>query len=406
MSVWSSLVGAVVEAGQELRIHRTRVLLSLIGVAVAVCAITSVVGLGGMAEQSVREQGEKNGGRPATLYIGAYRADGQPVTRDALREAIDSAAKRYSISYVSENSYTQQQVQYPDGTASVETRLVDAPYAAMHRIEVSAGSWFTAADHNRLAPAVVINQGMYRRIGSPALASHPTIALRGEKNTVGVVVGVIEVPYQDEFDSMYMLGDAYAAIADAEALSQLSPNFEVWVPEEISGELAGLLKRDLVGALGEGAQVQVDRQDAGAYSEEDPYAAIRLLVGGVAGLVLLLGALGLVNISLVTVSQRVREIGIRRSFGATAGRVFFAVMMESVVATVIAGVFGVAAAVLVVQSPLIQGWIIPAGTSDTPAFPLDAALLGLAAATGVGAVAGLLPALVAVRVKVIDAIRF
>ena len=45
--------------------------------------------------------------------------------------------------------------------------------------------------------------------------------------------------------------------------------------------------------------------------------------------VILLGALGLVNIALVTVKQRVREIGIRRSFGATAGRVFFAVMMES-----------------------------------------------------------------------------
>ena len=406
MSIWSSLVGAVVEAGQELRIHRTRVLLSLIGVAVAVCAITSVVGLGGIAEQSVREQGEKSGGRPATLFIGASRADGQPVTRDALREAIDAAAARYSISYVSENSYAQQQVQYLDGAASVETRLVDVPYAAMHRIELAEGSWFTPSDHNRLAPAVVINQGMYRRIGSPALASHPTIALRGDTKTVGVVVGVIEVPYQDDYDSMFMLGDAYAAIAGTVVLSELSPNFEVWVPEGISAELSGLLRRDLVGALGEGTQVQVDRQDAGAYSEEDPYASIRLLVGGVAGLVLLLGALGLVNISLVTVAQRVREIGIRRSFGATAGRIFFAVMMESVVATVIAGVFGVAAAVLIVQSPLVQGWIIPAGISDTPAFPLDAALLGLAAATGVGAVAGLLPALVAVRVKVIDAIRF
>lgn len=65
-----------------------------------------------------------------------------------------------------------------------------------------------------------------------------------------------------------------------------------------------------------------------------------------------------------------QEIGIRRSFGATAGRVFVAVMMESVVATVAAGV------------------------------------LGLAAATFVGALAGLTPALVAVRVKVIDAIRY
>ena len=53
-------------------------------------------------------------------------------------------------------------------------------------------------------------------------------------------------------------------------------------------------------------------------------------------LILLLGALGLVNIAMVTVRGRIREIGVRRSFGATAARVFVAVMLESVVATVVA----------------------------------------------------------------------
>ena len=129
------------------------------------------------------------------------------------------------------------------------------------------------------------------------------------------------------------------------------------------------------------------------------------MVAAVAVLVLLLGALGLVNISLVTVRQRIREIGIRRSFGATAGRVFFAVMMESVVATVAAGVIGVFLAVLIVTSPLVTD-LIGQGITDLPAFPIEAALVGLGAATLVGALAGLLPAIVAVRVKVIDAIRY
>jgi len=132
---------------------------------------------------------------------------------------------------------------------------------------------------------------------------------------------------------------------------------------------------------------------------------LKLAVGGVAGLVLLLGALGLVNIALVTVRQRIREIGIRRSFGATAGRVFFAVMMESIVASVAAGVIGVAVAVLIVQNPLVREKLAGA-LIDVPAFPIEAALIGLVSAAGVGALAGLLPALVAVRVKVIDAIRY
>ncbi|KEP72408.1 hypothetical protein HR12_45520, partial [Microbacterium sp. SUBG005] len=91
-----------------------------------------------------------------------------------------------------------------------------------------------------------------------------------------------------------------------------------------------------------------------------------LVVIGIAVLVLLLGALGLVNIALVTVKQRVREIGIRRSFGATASRVFFAVMLESVVATVVAGAAGVTVSILVVQSPSCE---TPSGRGWSPTSP-------------------------------------
>ena len=91
--------------------------------------------------------------------------------------------------------------------------------------------------------------------------------------------------------------------------------------------------------------------------------------------------------------------------GDLAGRVFFAVMMESVVAAAAAGIVGVFVAVVLVKNPAVVELIAP-GITDIPAFPLEAALIGLGAATFVGALAGLLPALVAVRVKVIDAIRY
>jgi len=79
--------------------------------------------------------------------------------------------------------------------------------------------------------------------------------------------------------------------------------------------------------------------------------------------------------------------------------------MESIVATFVAGVVGVIVAVLVVQSPLVQEEV-GQGVVDLPPFPAQAALLGIVAAVVVGAIAGLLPALVAVRVRVIDAIRY
>jgi len=115
--------------------------------------------------------------------------------------------------------------------------------------------------------------------------------------------------------------------------------------------------------------------------------------------------MSLLNIALVTIKQRVREIGIRRSFGATTSRVFFSVMMESVVATFVAGLVGVVGAVGIVNSPLIADHVIT-NVTDIPPFPISAAVLGLVVSLAVGSLAGLLPALIAVRVKIIDAIRF
>ena len=113
----------------------------------------------------------------------------------------------------------------------------------------------------------------------------------------------------------------------------------------------------------------------------------------------------MLNISMVTIRYRVREIGIRRSFGATSGRIFVGVMMESLVATAVAGIVGVMLAVAIVKNPWIQQKVAPA-LSEYPPFPLEAAMLGFGAAVLVGALAGAIPALVAVRIKVIDAIRF
>ncbi|GAA3743440.1 hypothetical protein GCM10022239_18640 [Leifsonia bigeumensis] len=404
MRMISGLVGAVAEAWAELRIHRTRVLLSLVGVAVAVAALTSVVGLGSMVQQATTETYERQSGRPATLYVGVYDEQGEPPAAADVRAAFDQVVDRYRITWAGAVNYAGMTVQFRDGASFVNTIAVDSDYGTMHRIQVTDGYWFTPSDENRLAPALVVNQKFYERIGSPDLRTHPTVTILGEDDAVGVIVGVVPAAEFDDL-SMYVLNSAYLRMVSPLVAAQSQPQYELWVPPELSDQLTELIRRDIAGALGEGINVDVSRQDYAAWGGEDPLLPIKLLVTGVAVLVLLLGALGLVNISLVTVRQRIREIGIRRSFGATAGRVFFAVMMESVVASVAAGVVGVLVAILIVENPWVQG-MLAEGLMDVPPFPIGAALLGLGAATFVGALAGLLPALVAVRVKVIDAIRY
>jgi len=403
----TSFIGAVVEAWAELRIHRTRVLLSLIGVAVAVAAITSVVGVGAIAQQSLTEQSEKNQGRPALIGVAAYDdSTGTSVSAEELGAAIASTTERYSIEYASWNAYAPTSVQFATGVAPVDGQAVDVDYGTMHRVELEKGRWFVDADEQRLAPAIVVNDVFWKLLGSPDLSTHPVAEILADGSVTAVVVGVLPPSgYEYDSPSMKILYSAWERIAPPADPRSVSASYELWVPPGISEELVPLIQRDIAGFFDKGVTAQVGRQDYLAHEDGDPLLPVKLVIGGVAVLILLLGALGLVNISLVTVRQRIREIGIRRSFGATAGRVFFAVMMESVVATLAAGVVGVAVAIAVVQNPWVRSQV-GQGVQDLPAFPLEAALIGLAASALVGALAGLLPALVAVRVKVIDAIRY
>jgi putative ABC transport system permease protein len=404
VNAWTSIVAAVIEAWQELRIHRTRVLLSLIGVAVAVCSITAVVALSGIAEEANTEQIEANQGQPANVSISVSSTGNVQPTYAELDPAFRMITKRYGIKYASAHGDGPMDAQFVDGADSIDVGLVDAAYSQMHVVSLSQGRWLDAADANRLAPAVVVNQAVYERLGLPDLATHPVIHLLGSPHTVAIVVGVVR-GQSDGYLQMFMIPSAYERVASASQDNENPPVEELWVPPRIAKPLTSLVRSDLTQYFDGKYDVEVDRQDYLAHQQGDPLFLVKLVVGGIAVLILLLGALGLFNISMVTVRYRVREIGIRRSFGATATRVFFSVMMESVVATVAAGAIGVIVAILLIENPISQGYIAR-GVANVPAFPFSAAVIGIVSSTVVGALAGLLPALVAVRVKVIDAIRF
>ena len=402
--ILSAFAGAVVEAWAELRIHKTRVLLSLIGVAIAVAALTAVVALTAIAQQSSAEQFEREGGRPATLMVSLYAKGTQPLDLAIVDAVVQDVRDRYKISWDSPNAYSNARVQLIDGVTDVSLQLVGEDYATMHRTLLDQGVWFTDRDAQRLAPAIVVNEAMWQRMGQPSLESNPVIEMVSPNKVTAVVIGIVPARYPEEGAAGFMLYEPFVTDLDPAQAAMISPQWEFWVPEELALDLQASITSLATAKLGDQFQADVFRSDYAA-NGMDPFEPIRLVAGGIALLVLFLGALSLVNISLVTIRQRIREIGIRRSFGATAGRVFFAVMMESVVATLAAGIVGVFAAVLLVRSPVVLTAIAP-GIIDIPAFPVEAALVGLASATIVGALAGLLPALVAVRVKVIDAIRY
>ncbi|WP_125776923.1 ABC transporter permease [Antribacter gilvus] len=395
----TGFVGAIVEAWDELRIHKVRVLLALIGVAAAVTAITAVTAAVTMLGQAMAEQTERETGRAGTIV--AYTYGSGPVPQDAseVDATVDTVADRYNISYHTVESWIS--VDVAGGAATPmgsEWMSVDPDYGTIMRFDLEEGRWFTEQDVERLAPVLVVNQAFLETYAAgAAVASQPTVQLEGDATPVtAIIIGKVPTRYPEEGPRAFILFDHVARWLPEQARAE---QYKFWVPPELSKDFATVLTRDLNAA---GIQGQVDPP------WEDPFAldqALQWVVLGVGGFALMLGGLGLLNISLVTVRYRIREIGIRRSFGATGGRVFFGVMMESVVATVVAGIVGVVIAVAVVKNIPIEA-IFGTRLQDKPGFPFSAALVGMACAVGVGALAGLIPAIYAVRVKVIDAIRY
>ena len=127
----------------------------------------------------------------------------------------------------------------------------------------------------------------------------------------------------------------------------------------------------------------------------------RLSGGMIAGISLIVGGIGIMNIMLASISERVREIGIRKSIGATDRDVFVQILIESVVISMLGGVLG-----MITSYSLVQLIATLAPTDNTPVITMTALLMAFAFSVLIGIVAGLIPALKASRLDPIQALRY
>ena len=473
--ILTGFFGAIVEAWAQLRIGKLRVLLSLVGVAAAVAAMTFVIALGQVSVDAINKVSEKYTGRQGTVTINvsptgkgldqALQADDAPeastggdsgssssdsgssdaggaggsggsggaggagapgggsttsaATAAKISGAMNSFVERYEVKSWATTYTSNVRFSFPDGARSVPTQTVSLSYGLLHHKTVSQGRWFTAQDEDDLSPSMVVTQGFLEALGIQQFTEPVTVTSFSPVQTSFTIVGVLEAedlsligcsgdPERDaglpctQPVTAFALNTPYESWLPKDA-TRPAPTLEVWAGKSGAKDVASLAKKDLDARFGQGSTRTEDNlQGSGMSSSASTFTQV-VTAAGV--FVMLLGALSLVNISLVTVRQRIHEIGVRRSFGATSRRIFFSIMLESVVATVVAGVIGIGIAIVGMRVMPLSAFLgIPVTT--TPPFPMMAAVIGLVAATAVGALAGIIPAIVATRIRPIDAIRY
>jgi len=205
----SGIIGALGEAWSELRHHKLRVLLSLIGIAVSVGALTAVVALCEMQRQIQIEQSDRQGGRAATVNVSASSSGMTPFDLVAFDERVTRVSERFDFSHRTRFvDGLQLEVQTPDQVQPVMTRLVDPAYAVIHRTPMLEGRWFRDGDGELLAPPVIVTESLWESFGRPDLSTGVTMTVQGEAGGTYPVIGVTPRQYMgDEEKTMTMLFD-------------------------------------------------------------------------------------------------------------------------------------------------------------------------------------------------------
>lgn len=396
---------------EALGVNKTRTALATLGIIIGIAAVITLLSLGQASQKAVESQIQSLGSNLLTVISGSFRpgdfrsASGTSTTLtldDA--KAIINSGKVTGVKNVSAEIQRREAV--TAGRKSTNTTVIGVlpSYKDVRNVELDSGNFISESDNSSLAKVAVLGPTTASDLfGSTQAAPGKQIRI----NKVGfTVIGVMK---SKGGSSISGNEDDTILIPLSTAQKQL---FGVTYVGSVSVEVADAKQmeavRDQIGYLLISRHKISDPTNADftIFSQQDLLSTVSQVTGtftallsGIAAISLLVGGIGIMNIMLVTVVERTREIGLRKALGATKKAVVSQFLIESVILTVAGGILGMILGTLL-------SFIISSLINVPFTINIVSVLLAVGVSGGIGIIFGWYPARKAANLQPIEALRY
>lgn len=398
------------ESLATLTINKLRTGLAILGIIIGIGSVIALISLGQSSQKSIENQIQSLGSNiltvsPSGQNVGGVRSaggGGTTLTLDDAR-ALKSSTTLTTISQVSPEFSRRNQV--TAGRNNTNTQIIGAEpvYASIHKIEVSSGAFITEGNVTALSKIAVLGpQAAVDLFGEGSSPIGQTIRINGQTFTVtGVTVSKGGSGFNNPDDAVYIpLSTAQKIVFGTNYVSSIAIEAKsADVMTDAQNEIGYFLLARHKLSDPSSADFMIFSQNDILNTVSQVTGTFTTLLGGIAAISLLVGGIGIMNIMLVTVTERTREIGLRKALGAKKKLIITQFLTEAILLTAIGGCIGMILGIII-SFVLTRVMNMPFTVSP------NAILLSIGVSGAIGILFGWYPAKKASDLQPIEALRY